>query len=186
MDTGKVESGFFEQPFDVIEYGGVLAMVTSYVHTATDGNSIFAIIPFLNSMYHFDINGNLQRKFEDIGFSHFRPLQKYSRGRIPNEKVSETMMSFSTIDRVFYTSRETLLIQYCDYTKFGAFRPDGTFETEIIYSLAEIDLSGNILFEQRDTPRLLGHDTFSDQYFFYEKPNELNDDQVIITKVIIK
>jgi hypothetical protein len=186
METGKIESGFFEQPFDVNEFGGVLAMVTSFVHTTTNGNSIIAVIPFLNSMYFFDLNGNLQRKIEDIEFTHFRPLQKYSGGRIPNDKVSETMKSFSTIDRVFYTSRETLLMQYCDYTKFGAFRPDGTFETEIIYSLVEIDLFGNILYEQRDTPRLLGHNTFSDQFYFYEEPKELNDEKFIITKAVIK
>ncbi|HAC16321.1 MAG TPA: hypothetical protein DCE78_10325 [Bacteroidetes bacterium] len=186
LDTGKIESGFFEQPYNVNDYGGVLAMVSSNVQTTTDDNSIIAIIPFLNSMYFFDLNGKLQRKIEDIEFSHFRSLQKYSRGRIPNDKVSESMMSFSTIDRVFYTSRGTLLMQYFDYTKFGDFRSDGTFDSELVYSLAEVDLSGNVLFEVRDTPRLLGQDTFSDQFFFYEEPKENNDEQFIITKVVLK
>lgn len=168
----KETNSFFPAPFKLGDYGGILNNTSSVVKAITNGEHIYAFVTFLNEMYVFTMDGELVKKVP-VPFKHFRNLEK-QENMLSQEELSEVMVSYSLVTDLFWKNNSTLIIQYWQATEVAI--PD----YEGYVNLAEIDLDGNVLYEEKNSTRLFDYSKGAGSYFFLDSLSLEHDVQNII------
>lgn len=163
IESGEIERSFFESPFQMGDYGGILYSAPSVVSAIADEQYIYAFISFLNNMYIFDFDGKLIRSIEGIDFEYFSILENQNGPLTDSEKI-EIMSSYTAISNLFWKDENSILIQHWRPAELS-FQP---LSFKVIMNLAEIDLDGNILFEEKNTPRLFGYNQRKNTFYLQD------------------
>jgi hypothetical protein len=136
--------------------------VGGFVATDTRGDTIAAVFALTDTIFLFDRAGNRLGQVP-IPFKHFRELREGASMPEMNEVVGarEWVGTFSLISHVFWLKDGSFLVQYQD--RIG---------TEPSWRLLHMRRDGQVLFEHRDTPKLLNVDRANDYLVFTSPGSE--------------
>lgn len=157
VEDGEVEASFFPHPIPLGEYGGLLFTLGDITSVDIRNQHIAATFAVLPSLFIFDLDGNPVDQLDVSlkGFRNHKPDQASSR-----EEWFGLMQEHSFVSDVFWLTDDVLLLQYKDFEEFGE---DGSV---VNWRLAAVNLSGEVLVEWINTPRLFGiHPDTRELYF---------------------
>lgn len=174
IDTGDITQSFFEAPFEMGAFGGVLFSQSSTASAIFDGTYIYAFISFKNTLYVFDLNANLINVIDNINFEHLLPLTPEPE-RLSDRQLAAKMESFSKITNLYWVSEDIMLIEH--YRSVDVQLSPFRFSVEYGFAIMETD--GTIITEEKNVPRTYGYNNNQQLIYRGTFENNTNGTQII-------
>lgn len=171
--AGKIVTSFFPHPIPMGTYGNVLNAVSELVTVTDMGQKLLVGFGPLPNLYVLDRHGDVERVVE-YELPGFRPISALEGRQLTNANIMSATLEFSRIHDVIYLGDGRALIQYVDLLDLQ------TWEKR--YSLAHVDLAGNVLFELRDSPKIMAATGEAGSVWFSD-PAQLVDNSWIKARV---
>ncbi|MFW6347906.1 MAG: 6-bladed beta-propeller, partial [Cyclonatronaceae bacterium] len=151
LDTGDITQSFFEAPFEMGAFGGVLYSQSSTASAIFDGTYIYAFISFKDALYVFDLNANLINVVDNINFEHILPLTPEPE-RLSERELAEKMESFSRITNLYWVDEDVMLIEHYKSVDVQL----SPFRFSVEYGFAIMKTNGTVIAEESNVPRTYG------------------------------
>ena len=156
LNTGEITSSFFEAPFQMSDYGGLLHSMSGFSDAVFDGSLIYAFITFSDIMYIFDLEGNLIDQKKIIDFIHFTPLEPFDYA-LNDDQLAEKMESYSLISNIYWKNESTIIIEHVKSVDVQI-QP---FRHSVEYGMSMINLDGGVACESNKLQRVHGFNSTS-------------------------